>query len=90
MAYLHCARCGLQIKIHAPFLSIENCPRCLVRTAIVSPMTLSSSSQPATQGSDAQRAPETRRAAATRRANQGVLATAVRALRSQQRPRDTL
>lgn len=46
MAYLHCARCDLQIKIHAPFLHIENCPRCLVRAATISPMTLSGSCRP--------------------------------------------
>jgi Zn finger protein HypA/HybF involved in hydrogenase expression len=35
MAYLHCERCGLQITIQAPFMRIENCPRCLARTATV-------------------------------------------------------
>ena len=41
MAYLTCGRCGLEIKIRAAFLRIENCPRCLARTAIVSPLVLS-------------------------------------------------
>ncbi|MFP5362644.1 MAG: hypothetical protein ACLGI5_07930 [Thermoleophilia bacterium] len=38
MSYLQCRRCGLQIKIQAPFLRVENCPRCLGRTATVSPL----------------------------------------------------
>jgi hypothetical protein len=33
MPYLYCRRCGLEIKIQAAFLRIENCPRCLARTA---------------------------------------------------------
>ena len=41
MAYLTCGRCGLEIKIRAAFLRIENCPRCLARAAIVSPLVLS-------------------------------------------------
>jgi hypothetical protein len=41
MAYLTCGRCGLEIKIRAAFLRIENCPRCLARSAIVSPLVLS-------------------------------------------------
>ena len=42
MAYLHCERCGLEIKIQAAFLRVENCPRCLARTATISPLILSS------------------------------------------------
>ncbi len=38
MSYLNCRRCGLQIKIQAAYLSIDNCPRCLARSATVSPM----------------------------------------------------
>ena len=90
MAYLHCERCGLQIKIQTALLGIENCPRCLARTATISPMTLSPAADRAAQASGVQPAPETRRAAATRRANQGTLAAAIRALRSHDRPRDTL
>lgn len=41
MSYLHCARCGLRVKIQAAFLSIQNCPRCLARTATVTPLVLS-------------------------------------------------
>jgi hypothetical protein len=94
MAYLHCERCGLQTTIQVPVLRVENCPRCLARSATVSPMTLMSSLRPAidraAQPSDVQRAPESRLAAVTRRANQGVLAASVRALRSQDRPHDRL
>ena len=38
MAYLHCGRCGLQIKIQGTFMRIENCPRCLARSATVAPL----------------------------------------------------
>ena len=38
MPYLHCGRCGLQIRIQAPFMSLENCPRCLARSATVAPL----------------------------------------------------
>jgi len=31
MSYLHCGRCGLQIRIQASFMRIEHCPRCLAR-----------------------------------------------------------
>ena len=41
MPYLSCGRCGLQIKIQAAYLRIANCPRCLARTAMIAPMTLS-------------------------------------------------
>ncbi len=41
MAYLNCGRCGLEIRIRASFLKIENCPRCLARAAIVTPLVLS-------------------------------------------------
>lgn len=38
MAYLQCGRCGLQIKIQSPYMHIDNCPRCLARSATVSPL----------------------------------------------------
>jgi hypothetical protein len=41
VAYLPCGRCGLDIKIQAAFLQLENCPRCLARSASVVPLTLS-------------------------------------------------
>jgi hypothetical protein len=50
MAYLNCGRCGLEIKVQATLLRIENCPRCLARGASVAPMTLSSSGVRRTAG----------------------------------------
>lgn len=41
MAYLNCGRCGLEIRIQAPFLTISNCPRCLARSVVVTPLVLS-------------------------------------------------
>jgi hypothetical protein len=41
MAYLNCGRCGLEIKIQAAYLRMDNCPRCLARGAIAAPMTVS-------------------------------------------------
>jgi hypothetical protein len=38
MSYLRCGRCGLQIRVQAEYLSIDNCPRCLARSALVSPL----------------------------------------------------
>lgn len=38
MSYLQCRRCGFQIRIQAAFIRVENCPRCLGRSAIVSPL----------------------------------------------------
>lgn len=39
MTYLNCGRCGLEIKVHADYLQIANCPRCLARNATVAPLT---------------------------------------------------
>jgi hypothetical protein len=39
--YLHCGRCGLQIKIQAEYLRLDNCPRCLARSATATAMILS-------------------------------------------------
>jgi hypothetical protein len=36
--YLSCKRCGLQIKVQAAYLRLDSCPRCLGRSAIVSPL----------------------------------------------------
>jgi hypothetical protein len=41
MAYLHCGRCGLRVKIQANYLRIDNCPRCLARSGTIAPMTVS-------------------------------------------------
>lgn len=38
MSYLQCRRCGLQIRMQTPFQRVENCPRCLGRSATVSPL----------------------------------------------------
>jgi hypothetical protein len=38
MSYLHCGRCGLQIRIQASFMRIEHCPRCLARSSTLSPL----------------------------------------------------
>lgn len=38
MSYLQCRRCGLQIKIQATILRVENCPRCMARSATASPL----------------------------------------------------
>jgi hypothetical protein len=42
LPYLHCGRCGLQIRIQAEYLRVDNCPRCLARTATATAMILSS------------------------------------------------
>jgi hypothetical protein len=36
--YLSCERCGLEIKVQAAYLRLNNCPRCLGRSTIVSPL----------------------------------------------------
>ena len=41
MPYLHCGNCGLQIKIQAEYLRLENCPRCLARGKAIMPLVLS-------------------------------------------------
>ena len=41
MPYLRCERCALQFKIQAQCMRVENCPRCLARSAVVVPLTLS-------------------------------------------------
>ena len=38
MEYLSCERCGLEIKVQAAYLRLDNCPRCLGRSAIVAPL----------------------------------------------------
>ena len=46
MFHLHCTRCGLGIKIQAKYLRIDNCPRCLARSATVAPMAFRDDSRP--------------------------------------------
>ena len=36
--YQHCPRCRLAIRRRAHYLTLKNCPRCLARAGIVSPM----------------------------------------------------
>jgi hypothetical protein len=30
--YMSCPRCGLSIKVRAPYLVVEYCPRCIARS----------------------------------------------------------
>jgi hypothetical protein len=41
MPYLHCGRCGLQIRVQAVYRHVDNCPRCLAHTATATAMILS-------------------------------------------------
>lgn len=36
--FLHCPRCRLAIRCRAPYLTLINCPRCLARASITSPL----------------------------------------------------
>ena len=38
MSYLSCPRCRLTIRIRAPYLVMRNCPRCLARAGLPTPM----------------------------------------------------
>jgi hypothetical protein len=38
MSYLSCPRCRLTIRIRAPYLAMRNCPRCLARAGLPTPM----------------------------------------------------
>jgi hypothetical protein len=38
MTYLHCPRCRLAIRCQAQYLTMTNCPRCLARAAVASPL----------------------------------------------------
>jgi len=38
MTHLHCPRCRLAIRCRADYLRLTNCPRCLARAAITSPL----------------------------------------------------
>ena len=42
MPYLTCPRCRLTIRIRAPYLTLRNCPRCLGRAGLPTPMYVSS------------------------------------------------
>lgn len=77
MEYLKCVRCGLEIRPRPARVQIENCPRCLAHGATMSPMV----------GADRDLVATARRAGTSRRASQGVLANAVREMRSRGRAR---
>ncbi len=38
MTYRHCPRCRLAIRRRVDVLTLENCPRCLARTALAVPL----------------------------------------------------
>ena len=38
MTYQHCPRCRLAVPCRAIYLPFSNCPRCIARAAIASPM----------------------------------------------------
>ncbi len=40
MDYMTCTRCGLTIRLRAPYLTVEHCPRCIARAGLVRPMQL--------------------------------------------------
>jgi hypothetical protein len=82
MEYLKCVRCGLEIRPRPARAQIENCPRCLARSATMSPMV-----RTAAPLADRGVAAAARRAGTSRRASQGVLANAIREMRSQGRAR---
>ena len=98
MEYLRCVRCGLEVRPRPARVQIENCPRCLARSATMAPMVRAAerlspavgwggSAADATAGADRDGTAAARRAGTSRRASQGVLAAAVRDLRSQGRAR---
>lgn len=98
MEYLKCVRCGLEMRPRPARVQIENCPRCLARSATMAPMArVPEALGPAVgwggrtmqtpAGADRDTPAAKRRAGASRRASQGVLASAVREMRSQGRAR---
>ena len=100
MEYLKCVRCGLEIRPRAARVQIENCPRCLARSARMSRMVRAAEplsaavawgggTPDAPARADRDVAAAARRADTSRRISQGVLANAVREMRSQGRARPT-
>ncbi len=41
MSYMTCPRCGLSIRLRAPYLTLEGCPRCLARRRVSIQMDIS-------------------------------------------------
>jgi len=46
MPFMNCTRCGLSVRIRAPYLLVDHCPRCLVRRRLVVPMSVSERAAP--------------------------------------------
>jgi hypothetical protein len=38
MNYMTCSRCGLTVRLRAPYLTVKHCPRCIARARIALPM----------------------------------------------------
>jgi hypothetical protein len=97
MEYLKCVRCGLDLRPRPARVQIKHCPRCLARSATMSPLVRAAeplspavgwvdrAADAATAAAEPRANP--RRAGVSRRASQGVLAAAVRDMRSQGRMR---
>ncbi len=60
MPYLHCGRCGLQIKIQTDSRLAKNCPRCLAHTKALTPLVLSANRIVAAGGFGSDRRPRLR------------------------------
>jgi hypothetical protein len=41
MSYVNCPRCGLAVRLRAPFLAVRHCPRCVARRGIAVEMLIS-------------------------------------------------
>jgi hypothetical protein len=53
MSYMHCPSCGLRIRLRAPFLTLDRCPRCLARRGVAIPMQISEGRSRAAPADDA-------------------------------------
>ncbi len=40
MSYMRCPRCGLSVRIRAPFLTLDRCPRCIAKQRVAVAMTM--------------------------------------------------
>lgn len=38
MNYMRCTRCGLTVRLRAPYLTVKQCPRCIARARVALPM----------------------------------------------------
>jgi hypothetical protein len=45
-AYMHCAHCGLAVRLRASFLTLDACPRCLARHRVARPMRITHLPEP--------------------------------------------